>query len=695
MDLKKVIAALVLIAICIFGLYADTYTVIEYRYKIDGITTQYAIENLIKPKGEEVYQDVDALQAAVDSKKQQLWNTALFDSAKVTYSIASSVDGNSSVIIDVEVVDADSSIIFPYPKYDSNYGFVFGIRFKEKNLFGLMASMDVSVDIEQQEKSYRHGKYYFDVPITGLTIKDIDISAEFLGNIDLLNKNQSYLKLILKETGWKVGSATINTSLNLDYHYGDNTQSRYTFSLSESGLEVGPGKLNLGFDIDYKPTTDPKINKWSLNAGYTDIALGFAKLSASFNGLYYPVNPSPYMGSESYHKFSFSLSDIKIGGFTVSETPVFTFQPAQNSMISSRFYSLDNTVTVGMPDGTITGKKLSNNVYWEIYRSKTSGEKYNYIKTNSSFSFNMLDGYTDSVIFKTWRNDDKSLYRFDFDLRVEKTFGFLDGKLNVSPIVTMYNSFNRVENKFNYSPYFELAFSAGLTGGEINRIDSGEDFFAFRDNFRYGTQYTLQAAGRYILGKSKAQFFIRGEVVSFPLKNHFFNPSIRLLGMAQPGLSHYWFNKGSSDTYKISSEADGDFYYSYNAYSYNEYLFGSSNLGEILRGILNNNPAVKSGGYSAKAVLAGNINLTTALFNFEEMGHTYLSPFYDFVLFFGEGKVKGLHSLGIEGVAILDSHPAYPIRVSLGFNADDVIKRLQGEKVTIEYELFIGMGWMF
>ncbi|MGX8685589.1 MAG: hypothetical protein ACSW73_02050, partial [Spirochaetales bacterium] len=92
MDLKKVIAALVLIAICIFGLYADTYTVIEYRYKIDGITTQYAIENLIKPKGEEVYQDVDALQAAVDSKKQQLWNTALFDSAKVTYSIASSVD---------------------------------------------------------------------------------------------------------------------------------------------------------------------------------------------------------------------------------------------------------------------------------------------------------------------------------------------------------------------------------------------------------------------------------------------------------------------------------------------------------------------------------------------------------------------------------------------------------------------------
>ena len=692
---KKIIAALLLIVICVFGLYADTYTVVEYRYKIDGNTTQYAVEKLIKPKGTEVYESEDALKSAIDSKKQLLWNTALFDSAKVTYSIASSVDGDSSVIIDVDLVDADSNIIFPYPKYDSNYGFVFGIRFKEKNLFGLMASMDVSVDVEQQEKSFRYGKYYFDIPITGLTIKDVDISAEFLGNIDLLNKNQSYLKLILKETGWKVGSATINTSLNLDYHYGDNTQSRYTFSLSESGLEVGPGKLNLGFDIDYKPTTDPKINKWSLNAGYTDIALGFAKLSASFNGLYYPVNPSPYMGSESYHKFSFTLSEIKAGGFVFSDSPVFTFQPAQSKEVVSRFYSLDNTFSVTMPDGYLKGKRFSNVLKWEIYAGKAVNTKTNFLSTTSSFAFNMLETYTDTVIFKTMRNDENKLYRFDIDLRVENKYGLFGGKASITPIVTLYNVFKKNGGVFKYTPYLELAFSADVSGGQINRVYSGESFFAFRDNFRYGTQYSLQAAGRYSVGKSKPQLFIRGEVISFPLNSHFFNPSIRLIGMAQPGISHYWFNKGSNDTYRLSSEADGDFYYSYNAYSYNEYHFGSSNLGEILRGILNINPAVKSGGYSAKAVLAGNINLTTALFNFEDMGHTYLSPFYDFVLFFGEGKVKGLHSLGIEGVAILDSHPAYPIRVSLGFNADDVIKRLQGEKVELEYELFIGMGWLF
>ena len=692
---KRVITALLLITICIFGLYADTYTVVEYRYKIDGNTSQYAIEHLIKPKEEEVFEDEEALKAAVDAKKQQLWNTALFDSAKVTYSIASTVDGKSSVIINVEVVDADSSILFPYPKYDSNYGFIFGIRFKEKNLFGLMASMDVSIDVEQQEKSYRRGRYYFDVPITGLTIKDVDITAEFLGNIDLLNKEKSYLNLILKEKGWKIGTATINTALDFDYHYGDNTQSSYSFSISETGFEAGPGKLNLGFEIDYKPTTDPRINKWLINAGYTDIALGFAKFSASFNGLYYPINPAPYVDSDSYHKLNLAVSEINVGGFVFSDNPVFTFQPAQSDSIPSRFYSLNNTFIVAMPDGYLVGKKLTNVVKWELYEEEGSAVRYNEVDTTTSFAFNMFTTYTDTIMFKTWRNDFEKLYRYDIDLRVENKYSLFGGKLSISPIVTLYNSFNKTDGVFKYYPYLEFAFSADASGGQINRVDSGEDFFAFRDNFRHGTKYSLQAAGRYIVGKTQPQLFMRGEIVSFPLKSHFFNPSVRLLGMVHSDFSHIWFDKESDDVYTLYSEADEDFYYSYNAYSYKDYLFAPDKLGEMLRGILNNNPAVSSGGYSARAVLAGNINLTTALFNFEDMGHTYLSPFYDFVLFLGGEKTQYLHSLGIEGIAILDSHPAYPIRVSLGFNADDVLKRLKGEEVVIEYELFIGMGWYF
>ena len=690
-------AALVLLFVCVSGLYAQTYTVVDYKYTINGSTAAFAIENLIRPADEEVFENEADLNKALERKKQTLWNTALFDRVNVTYSVSSTVDTKSSVIVEVEVTDADSSIIFPYPKYDSNYGFVFGIRYKEKNLFGLMASMDLSLDVTQQERSFRYGDYVFDIPLTGLKFRNADISAELLGDIDLLNKQNSYIRFLLKESGWKIGTAKLDTSFDLKYQYGDNTKSEYIFSLSETGWQLGPGKADLGFSVDFKPMSKPQINRYSLNAGYTDIQIGDAKLSLSFSGLYYPEEDILYMKKDSYHKITLGVSDINVKDFEFADTSVFTLQPAQDAEKGLRLYAVDNTFTVKMPDGTIKNKKLSNVVNWTIYSAKDSALESNNLKTNTGFSFETADSYTPSVLFKTWSDNSRELYRFDLDFRLEKTFKLLYNKLSISPIATLYNSFSRADAsaQFRYSPFFEIAFSAGASGGEINRINSGESFYAFRDNFRHGVTYSLQAAGRYIPFHSAPEFFLRGEVTAFPLENAFFNPSFRLLGMTVSGAPRMWFNKGTEDRWRLVSEADSDYTYSYNAYTFEDYAFNTEGLGTILRGILNSNETVRGGGYSAKAVLAGNINLTAALFNFEDMGHTYISPFYDFVLFFADGKVKYLHSLGIEGIAIMDSHAAYPIRASLGFNADTLFDKLKGKDVDLEYELFIGMGWLF
>lgn len=697
MSRKGLITALALLFVFVAGVFAESYTVVGYKYTVNGNTAEFAIENLIKPSGVETFANEKELTKALDKKKQTLWNTALFDRVAVEYSVSSSVDDDYSVIIEITVTDADTSIIFPYPKFDSNYGFVFGIRYKEKNLFGLMAAMDVTIDVTQQEQSFKYGDYYFDIPVTGLKIKDVNLSAELLGDIDLLNKKNSYLRFKLDESGWKIGTAKITSSLDLKYQFGDNTKSEYVFKISESGWEAGPGKVNLGFEFDYKPTSKPVISKLALNAGYTDIAVGSNKLSVSFSGLYKPKTVIPYMSEDSYNKLTLGVSNIKVKGFVFSDTPVFTFQPAQKPGIDARLYSVDNTFTVTMPDGKIKGKKLSNVINWTIY-DKSSLDVTNSLKTNTTFSFKMLDGYTDSIIFKTWQNVKDIPDGFHLDLRVEKAYKLFDEKLSLSPIVTLYNTFSKsdVKAKIEYTPFFELAFSASISGGEINRIISGESFYAFRDNFRHGVTYSLQAAGRYrVLTDSVPQLFFRGTMTAFPLKNAFFNPSIRLLGMAMTGNDRIWFKKSSSDTWKIESKADSDYVYSYNAYTFGDYTFNPEGLGTILRGILNSNTIVKQGGYEAKAVIAGNINLTTALFNFEDMGHTYICPFYDFVLFFNDGKVNYLHSLGIEGIAIMDSHAAYPIRASLGFNADTLIDKLQGEDVELEYEVFIGVGWYF
>lgn len=683
-----------LLIICVFGLSAQTYTIVGYKYKINGNTEEFAIDNLINPHEEEFFSNEDDLKEAVERKKQIIWNTALFDRVAVTYSISSSVDTDSFVLVEVEVTDANSSILFPYPKYDSNYGFVFGLRYKEKNLLGRMASMDISVDITQQERSFKTGDYYFDIPITGLVLGEAELSAKFSGDIDLLHKSSSYLRFELDEKGWKIGTASIGVSLDLKYYYGDNTKSQYGIKITETGLQAGPGKIHSGFEIDFKPELSPVVSKYAIDAGYTDIEVGTAKLAASFSGLYYPVNPTPYVNEDSYHRFTFGVSELDVGGFVLSESPVFTFQPGQSAEVTARLYSLDNSISLSMPDGHLSGKKLSNNTYWRIYDGKSSTLVTNFVKTTTTFSFNMFESYTDSLIFKTWKDDIQSLYRFDFDLRVEKTFRFLDGKFSLSPIVTLYNRFF-VDDRVEYSPLVEFAVSASADGGEINRINSGEDFFAFRDNFRHGISYSLEAAGRYIPAK-RFQFFLRGEMIIFPLKNAFFNPSIRILGMASTGDARLWFkNTRDSSPWKLESEADSDYLYSYNSYSYKDYMFSEDGLNNILRGILLENERVQAGGYLAKAVLAANINLTTALFNFEDLGHTYISPFYDFALFMTREKFNIMHSVGIEGIAIIDSIPAYPVRFSIGFNASDILAKMRGQDVQLEYEIFLGMGWYY
>ena len=51
-------------------------------------------------------------------------------------------------------------------------------------------------------------------------------------------------------------------------------------------------------------------------------------------------------------------------------------------------------------------------------------------------------------------------------------------------------------------------------------------------------------------------------------------------------------------------------------------------------------------------------------------------------------------TIGIEGYGIVNKFPSYPIRASLGFNLDDVIKHVKGDIgfTDIEFELTIGMG---
>ena len=62
-----------------------------------------------------------------------------------------------------------------------------------------------------------------------------------------------------------------------------------------------------------------------------------------------------------------------------------------------------------------------------------------------------------------------------------------------------------------------------------------------------------------------------------------------------------------------------------------------------------------------------------------------------------DGSFEKLVTVGAEGIVILDSHPSYPIRGSLGFNAEHLSEFLQGDREMsdVEFELFIGLYFLY
>jgi len=699
-SIKRFSTALLLFFITVFCLGAQTFHIVDFTYKIDGKTSEAAMDSLMgQPKP---FESEEALKEALEAKKQELWNTNLFSKVEVRYTVDYSVDKDSYVTVNIEVDEAASSLFFPYPKYDSNYGFVMGLRFKERNLFGMMATMDAALDVKQQEKSFKTGDYCFDIPVSGIKLGNVKINADLFGDLDYLNKKNSYLGFDFDETGWNLGSATIASFLKSKVYYNDLNRSEISFSMSESGLKLGPGSVNSGVTVVVKPENVPVLNTLKFNLGYSGLPVGNngAKVSFSTTNELYPKDVAMWFTSDSYNKFGVSFSGIKLGeGITVSESPSVTFQPRQNDDLAYRLYGIDNTLSFGFADGRIKGKSLTNTVEYVRFAGKGSAVIDNYIKTVTTFSFLMAQNFRDSVLLKTWKNDNRGLYEIDVDLRVEKTFSFLKNHLTLSPIVTLYNQF-AMENGSNtsYKPSIEFAVSASASGGSINRISAEQVYFAFRDNFRYGMNYSMQAGARFVPRENLSEnfgVFFRGQVKAFPLNNAFFNPSFRIAAVVTNS-DRIWFDKTSdSDAWKVTSPVDSDYYYSFNSYSYEDLEFSKGGLNDRLRGILLANSRIQSGGFLSSCVFMGNINLTTAFLNFEDFGHTYINPFYDFALFIGKEGTELLHCVGFEGIAILDSHPLYPFRVSLGFNADDLYKKLNKEDVKVEYELFIGVGWYF
>ena len=115
-----------------------------------------------------------------------------------------------------------------------------------------------------------------------------------------------------------------------------------------------------------------------------------------------------------------------------------------------------------------------------------------------------------------------------------------------------------------------------------------------------------------------------------------------------------------------------------------------------MRGIRDDNVDSKTNKWTTVAV--ANVNLTTKCINLGSWARTYAIPFVD-VAYLKNSETnieKALCTVGIEGIGIINNHPNYPVRASLGFNTESIKKYAETKNFKdLEYELFIGLDFFY
>ncbi len=633
---SKRIMVFVLLAAVVLSAVSASYKIVDYEFRIDGSTKRWALLSRVKGS-EDVFESVDALEEALNEKRQELWNTNVFSSVKCSWEELETVGDLVNVKAVFDVVDSGSVIILPYPKYDSNTGFSLGLRYKNKNVLGTLGAASVSVDWVQNGEGFDKSTFEFEVPVEDILLSNgSSLFFDLSGNYNMADPENGKTSFSTGIKNLVFSDITFDGSVGIAYLYGEKTFDNYSVNLSAKGIKVGRFYLDT-----------------SVNA-----LLNFK---------------SEVMKSKVVS--SVSLRKIEFGNVSITDTLTYTAAPTVEDMRSLSSAKLVNTMNFGIKSDRI--KDLS--VGTEVGLLFTDSSQYYTL----SFAFSPINKITSTSKVTFYTSEGHGFYGIKASEALSSSFNvrILNKKLTVTPSVELINK--NAETYAMGKRAWELDSSISVSGGSINRVSSGESYFAFRDNFRTGIKAEAQAEMVWNLGQNP-DLIVRGAATVFlhPLKN--FNPSFRFYAAAATEPIQ-WFN-----------QKDGSKYANADLYSFSGYTMTKDTLNDLVRGVRLESEEIQST-YKTNFMLYFSMNLTSSFLYFEDFGHMYISPFLDVALFSNNfaNSCEMVSGVGVEGYLIMDSHASYPIRVSLGFDLEDLIDKAKGKTTSLDYEVFVGLGFLY
>ncbi|MGI5172164.1 hypothetical protein H0R92_00990 [Treponema sp. OMZ 840] len=179
--IRRIFAVIIYMsALC---LYAEQYHIRSVAYDIQGITRQYPLSKVVNIDTAKVFTSRSELDSYLNEKLIQLKNQRVLEEAFIIPSYGSENDeGIIPVDLLIKTKDTWNIIALPYPKYDSNSGFVFKIKIKDYNFFGTMRTLngDISYKYETADTPQHNigTSVSFDIPFK-LGIADANWANSF------------------------------------------------------------------------------------------------------------------------------------------------------------------------------------------------------------------------------------------------------------------------------------------------------------------------------------------------------------------------------------------------------------------------------------------------------------------------------------------------------------------------------------
>lgn len=147
------------------------HIVAYYSFEVKGKSDVDLIRNMIVPPGgDPPFASREEMEKALEAKRDKLNNLRVFESVSYTYEALHADDVAIRYRVRFHIDDAISFIAVPYPKYDSNYGFMFGLKSFDKNLFGSFANMMLVINATQMDGSWDDYTWDGELKITDIPI---------------------------------------------------------------------------------------------------------------------------------------------------------------------------------------------------------------------------------------------------------------------------------------------------------------------------------------------------------------------------------------------------------------------------------------------------------------------------------------------------------------------------------------------